>query len=117
MEATNDRLINVPISDEDLVKTVQSLPRTPNSAGLIGVSLKRKQEFKNTHKQQLINPERIFRFLDKMKHNMNPFYTDIDTFETYRKKCFETDKAGFHLVFGENEDVDEEDEIVINELR
>ena len=80
--AMTDKAVNIPIPETAINKTIELLPRTPKDAGLIGVSLKRKQEFKNTHKQQLINPERIFRFLDKMKHNMNPFYTDIDTFET-----------------------------------
>jgi len=38
MDATNDRLINVPISDEDIVKTVQSLPRTSEKSGIITTS-------------------------------------------------------------------------------
>jgi hypothetical protein len=42
--ALTDRIINVPITNEDILNTVQSLPRTPKEAGLIGVSLKRKLE-------------------------------------------------------------------------
>ena len=38
--ALTDRIINVPINDEDILKTVKLLPRTPKEAGLIGVSLK-----------------------------------------------------------------------------
>ena len=48
--ALKDRIINVPINDEDIVKTVNLLPRTPKEAELIGVSLKRKLEYKGKHK-------------------------------------------------------------------
>ena len=37
--ALTDRIINVPITNEDILNTVQALPRTPKEAGLIGVSL------------------------------------------------------------------------------
>ena len=59
-----DRIINVPINNEDILNTVESLPRTPKEAGLIGVSLKKKLEDKNTDKRQLVNPEKILRMLD-----------------------------------------------------
>ena len=52
----SDRIINVPINDEDIIHTVNLLPRTPTEAGLIGVSLKRKLEFKNTHKKTACYP-------------------------------------------------------------
>ena len=48
--ALSDKVINVPINDEDIVKTVDLLPKTPKEARLVGVSLKRKLEYKNTHK-------------------------------------------------------------------
>ena len=38
------RLINVPINDEDIINTLEQMPRTPQNAGLIGVALKRKKE-------------------------------------------------------------------------
>ena len=57
--ALPDRIINVPINNEDILNTVESLPRTPKEAGLIGVSLKRKLEYKNIHKRQLVNPKSL----------------------------------------------------------
>ena len=39
---THDRLINVPVGSDDILNTIQSLPRTPKEAGLIQVKLKRK---------------------------------------------------------------------------
>ena len=56
------------------MNTLEQLPRTPKDAGLIGVALKRKMEFKNIHKHQLVNPEKIFKMLNKLKTDRNPYY-------------------------------------------
>ena len=42
--ALKDKIINIPIKDDDIVNTITSLPRTPDEAGLIEVDLKRKVE-------------------------------------------------------------------------
>ena len=55
--ALKDRVINVPINDDAIINTLEQMPRTPKDAGLIGVALNRRKEYKNTHKHQLINPE------------------------------------------------------------
>jgi hypothetical protein len=72
--ALTDRIINVPINNEDILNTVESLPRTPREAGLIGVSLKRRLEYKNIHKRQLVDPEKIVRMLDLLQKSGNPHY-------------------------------------------
>ena len=56
--ALKDRVINVPINDDSIMNTLDQLPRTPKDAGLIGVALKRKKEYANSHKHQLVNPEK-----------------------------------------------------------
>ena len=61
--ALKDRVINVPINDEAIINTLEKMPRAPKDAGLIGVALKRKQEYTNTHKRQLINPEKLFKVI------------------------------------------------------
>ena len=58
--ALKDKVINIPINDEDIINTLDQMPRTPKDAGLIGVALKRKQEYRNTHKHQLIDPSKLF---------------------------------------------------------
>ena len=40
--AMKDKTINIPIFEADIIKTVESLPRTPNEAGIIPINLKRK---------------------------------------------------------------------------
>ena len=37
--ALKDKIINVPVKDDDIVNTMTRLPRTPNEAGLIEVDL------------------------------------------------------------------------------
>ena len=49
---THDRLVNVPVGPQDVLNTIESLPRTPAEAGIIPiipVKLKRKLEYKTTH--------------------------------------------------------------------
>ena len=58
MTALKDKIVNIPIKDDDIVNTITSLPRTPEEAGLIEVDLKRKVEYKNSHVKQLINPKK-----------------------------------------------------------
>ena len=99
-----DRQVNIPITDDSINRTLQMLPRTPKMAGLIGVCLKRKAEFKSSHQKQLIDPKKIFLFLDKMKLSGNKYYKDIETFEAYHQRCLKSDEDGFQLVFEEKED-------------
>ena len=113
--ALTDRIINVPINNEDILNTVESLPRTPREAGLIGVSLKRKLEYKNTHKRQLVNPEKILRMLDLLQKSGNPHYQLYDDFNTYQGRCREQDPEGFKVVFPENDDIEEDMGILPNE--
>ena len=55
---THDRLVNVPVGPQDVLNTIEKLPRTPAEAGIIPiipVNLKRKLEYKTTHLVQLID--------------------------------------------------------------
>ena len=106
--ALTDRIINVPITNEDILNTVQSLPRTPKEAGLIGVSLKRKLEYKNIHKRQLVNPEKMLRMLELLQKSGNPHYQLYDDFNTYEERCRELDPEGFKVIFPENDELEED---------
>ena len=99
-----DRIINVPINTEAINNTLALLPRTPAQAGLIGISLKRKKEMKNTHKKQLINPDKIFRMLQKLKESGSPYHQNLLTPVNYRVMCNETDKTGYDTMYGEEEE-------------
>ena len=91
--ALKDRVVNVPINEESIINTLEQMPRTPREAGLIGVALKRKQEYKNTHKHQLINPDKLIRMLDKLKKNKNPHYKFYEDCNAYQTRCKTTDPS------------------------
>ena len=59
---------------------------------------------KNTHKKQLINPDKIFRMLQTLKDNGSPFHQNLMTPADFRMRCHETDKTGYKTVYGEEED-------------
>merc|ERR1712208_75591 len=52
--ATKNKIVNVPIFEQDIITTLESLPRTPDEAGMIAVQLKRKKAYKNNHNEAFI---------------------------------------------------------------
>ena len=79
MDIMNDRVINVPIGDEDVALTVQSLPRTSENDGieLVGVKLKRKLGMKNHHKLQMVRANQLLQALKYLKAH-HPEYQNIE---------------------------------------
>ena len=102
MTALKDRVINVPINNDAIMNTLEQMPRTPSDAGFVGVALKRKQEYKNTHKHQLVNPEKLFRMLKKLKNSGNPHYQFYDDYNVYQARCRTSDPVGYEVVFNED---------------
>ena len=60
MDAMNNRVINVAIEDDDIIKL---LPRTEKNSGMVTVGMKRKMDIKNYHKLGMIRPEKIYKAL------------------------------------------------------
>ena len=77
MSANYDRVINVPIDDDDIIKTVSSLPRTEKNHGMVTVGLKRDMSLRNFHKKEMVSPERVYNALIYLKEN-HPQYKDIN---------------------------------------
>ena len=86
MNAIIDRVINIPVEDEDIVKTVTSLPRPPDEAMVIGVTLKRKLEMKNGHLEAFIRPHALFAALRKLKALGNKHYANVEINLDFMKK-------------------------------
>ena len=78
-----DRVINVPMSDADIVKVVTSLPRPPEEAGIIAVRFKRKMELRQAHLEEFIRPHFMLRALRKLKELGNIHYKDIEINENF----------------------------------
>ena len=70
------RVINVPIPDDNIAKTVNTLPRTESNSGMVNIKLKRKMCMKNYHKFGMINPTRIYECL-KYLIKKHPAYKGI----------------------------------------
>ena len=102
--ALKDKIINVPVKENDILNTVTKLPRTPNEAGLVEVDLKRKIEYQNSHLKQLINPEKCFKMLELLKRKGNPHYLFYDDYNTFKARCKQTTANCYSFIF--DEDVD-----------
>ena len=59
----NDRVICVPIEDDDVVKTVDSLPRNRNNNGLVWVMYKRQKGEKSYYLSEMIRPDKVYEAL------------------------------------------------------
>ena len=103
--ALKDKIINVPVNDDDIINTMTRLPRTPNEAGLIEVDLKRKVEYKNSHIKKLINPTKCYKMLELLKRERNPHYQFYDNYNTYTERCKKADFKGYTFIFDEEIEV------------
>ena len=99
--ALKDRIVNVPVKDDDVLNTMMRLPRTPNEAGLIEVDLKRKVEYKTSHIQQLIDPKKCFKMLELLKEKGNIHYQFYDDYNLYTERYKNEDFKGYTSVFEE----------------
>ena len=76
MESMNDRVICVPIPDDDVIKSVTSLPRTTANDGYITVNLKRMKSLKKNEMQETVQPNQLLEGLEYLRLN-HPDYKDI----------------------------------------
>ena len=104
-----DKTVNIPIFETDIIKTVESLPRTPNEAGIIPVNLKRKLSYKNTHKTQYVSVPKLVKALETLKALGNRYYQFVPDYAQFKEKCKETDIDGFNFLFPEDCVVDDPD--------
>ena len=76
MESMNDRVICVPIPDEDVIKSVTCLPRTSANDGYITVNLKRMKSLKKNEMQETVLPNQLLDGLEYLRLNHQD-YKDI----------------------------------------
>ena len=88
MTAIKDRTVCVPIDDETINQTLQSLPRTPKEAGMVPVSWKRRKSDKGNHLQEWVNVEKIFKCLETLKNLGHPEYQSFNAdFREFEERC------------------------------
>ena len=95
-----DRVVNVPINDQAVCKTVSSLPRLPSDAAVVPVKLKRKKDFKATHQRQYIRPNYLISAIKCMKRLGNKLYDDINIDDEYVSRCLSDDKECYNQLVG-----------------
>ena len=104
-----DKQILIPVSTEKVQNFLGQLPRTPREAGLLPVNLKRKLEYKGAHKSQLINPQKLFKFIATCKAAGHPLYQDVSlNIKEFEERCKKS-ADDYKLVFGDDEESDDED--------
>ena len=100
-------LVNIPISPDDVLNTIEKLPRTPSEAGLVEVKLKRRFGYKGYHRNEYINPQNIFKALGILKQCGHPDYQQFDDIRQYEERCRINDAENYHLVFDDQEASDD----------
>ena len=100
MSAVKDRIINVPMSEVDISKTVSSLPRPLDAAGLLPVKFKRKLDMKNCHLEEYVKPSNCINAVKKLKEIGNPFYQGIKIDEDFHQPSMYVNNQGFCYLTG-----------------
>ena len=104
--AMKDRTVNIPIFESDVIDTIESLPRTPNEAGIIPVNLKRKAQYKNTHITQYVSVPKLIKALETLKSLGNKYYQFVPDLSEFKERCKSKDAEGFNFLFSEEENED-----------
>ena len=88
-----DRVINVPLHDIDITKTITSLPRTLDSSYMVNVEFKRKLDMKDPHMEAYIRASAPLNAVKKLIELGNPFYIDVKVDENHLNEKMETDET------------------------
>lgn len=86
MKSMLDKVISVPLEQEDVSKTMSSLPRHPDDSKIVAVQLKRKIRMKNSHLEEYIRPAKCIKAVEKLKELGNPFYKDVTVNKQFLQK-------------------------------
>lgn len=85
MDAMVDRVVNVPLEDEDVVSTINVFPRSLEESAIVALTFKRKLDMKNVYKEAFIRPQMLIIALKELKKLENPHYIDIDINEEFNQ--------------------------------
>ena len=86
MKAVFDKVISVPVEEDDVSKTISLLPRHPDDAKIVAVQLKRKIQMKNSHLEENIRPAKCIKAVEKLREIGNQFYQDVCVNENFMDK-------------------------------
>ena len=82
MEEMIDRTVLVPIEDEEVMNTIETLPRALEESAVVVVDFKHMKDIKTVHAKGFLRPTKMYQALVTLKVLRNPHY------QTIIKKCF-----------------------------
>ena len=102
---------NIPISDDDVIKTVTSLPRTPQNSGMIEVQLKRKFIYKTPYKNEFQDKAKLEKALDYLIEH-HPSYEGMEKIDfTLLNDSVEELESGDEEMVDASDSLDNNDKI------
>ena len=112
--ATHNKITVVPIEEQDVADTLRALPRSPDEAGIIPVQLKRKAEYKNSHREEYINVDKLYKAIDTLVQSGHPYYAGVDLLELKDKLEYSNGLENDDSPEGDDLECDEGDNVVEN---
>ena len=89
MGCVKDKIVYVPINENDTLNTINTILRTPSEAGILPVKVKRKKEYRSSYMEEFVSIPKIIgalRILHKVRHPDYRFLTD-EMIEDYQQRC------------------------------
>ena len=89
MGCISDKIVYVPINENDTLNTINTILRTPSEAGILPVKVKRKLEYRSNYMEEFISIPKIIgalRVLHKVRHPEYRFLTE-EMIKDYEKRC------------------------------
>ena len=81
-----DRVVNVSLTDEQIMASVKTLPRSLDNGFIVPIQFKRMKEMKNSVMEAFVRPNILIDSLKTLKLLGNPHYQTIEIdFEYYNK--------------------------------
>ena len=91
---------------QNIRNTISSLPKNPTESGLIPVNWKRKVSYKNTHKAQYVDINRLFDGLEYLIAH-NPLYKESTIDQNFLNRCKDQDPLGYDAFLEQDPELDE----------
>jgi len=95
--------------ESDVMNTVQTLPRTPNEAGLIAVNFKRRLKYKQSYKRKYVSIPKVLRSLETLKNLGNKHYQFVSSIDGFKDRCKEHEINDHKISFSDDDDASESD--------
>ena len=89
MGCVKDKIVYVPINENDTLNTINTILRTPSEAGILPIKVKRKKEYRSSYKEEFVSIPKIIgalRVLVKVRHPEYRFLTE-EMIKDYEQRC------------------------------